>query len=973
MDDGLTLNIDIQGDEVNHKPHLDWRERKKQARERQAQKRQRYSKSQSSRPGFPPAAAPAAGGQHHQQQQQQQEQQQQQQPQQPKQAPLQQHRQQQNPQSSKAAAAKPGSKRPADTLHGYGAVLAQEAVQKQPKAASTTAADGRPKKRPNIAETAAAASAAAEAMTADEQADIMALVQLNMSVEQQLEQEQRQQQQQQQQRAGKKGSKKAAAVEQAIPGVVEFGDAPDEPEARDMLAAAGKRAHGKQQHGTNPNSSSSGSRKDKPASKQQKQQQQDAKQAKPKQQLAQHKVGEMAHAGPDVPAEQRQQLFGYAAAAADGGGGGDGSWAGLGLSEVLAEHLVALNFQEPTQVQQRALPVLLAGRDALVRSPTGSGKTLAYLAPLLHSLQARQPRISRAEGTHALILVPTRELAVQVSDVLTALVRRFCWLVAGMLIGGEHRGHEKARLRKGVSLLVATPGRLLDHLTNTSSFKTDRLSWLVLDEADRLLDLGFEAKLKEIVQALAQRAAAAVDNSFAPAAGEGQLQCQTVLLSATLHPGLAGLASLSMRDPVGVGFDAKQVDGQLQLQEDAEAGGAAGAAAAAAAAAPGQGKFELPQQLQQRYVEVPAKARLVALIGVLRSRLRRSSEAKLVVFFSNCDSVDFHHALLQQPQHGGSSEQDGYDTAAAAGGEAAGGEAGELLLGGCPLLKLHGDMKQPERTSSLVTFSKAKSCVLLCTDVAARGLDFPAVSTIIQYDPSGDPAEYVHRVGRTARMGQQGEALLFLLPSEMPYVQLLLQQGMKLTQEQLAGLLQCLPALVGRGGPSLAVQQMVRKMRKGAAAAGGMASTTGSSKDGSSRGSAQGSAAAAAVGFDGLEGVPGVKPEQAAAALLLQRQLVAVVSRDAELTRMATSAFRSFVRAYTTHPSAMKHVFYVKGLHLGHLAASFGLREAPSKIGAAGSAAERKKRKLEGKHAATKREKQAWHKHAKAAAAMGRG
>lgn len=182
--------------------------------------------------------------------------------------------------------------------------------------------------------------------------------------------------------------------------------------------------------------------------------------------------------------------------------------------------------------------------------------------------------------------------------------------------------------------------------------------------------------------------------------------------------------------------------------------------------------------------------------------------------------------------------------------------------------------------------------MLLCTDVAARGLDFPAVSTIIQYDPSGDPAEYVHRVGRTARMGQQGEALLFLLPSEMPYVQLLLQQGMKLTQEQLAGLLQCLPALVGRGGPSLAVQQMVRKMRKGAAA-GGMASTTGSSKDGSSRGSGQGPAAAAAAeGFDGLEGVPGVKPEQAAAALLLQRQLVAVVSRDAELTRMATSAFR---------------------------------------------------------------------------------
>jgi superfamily II DNA/RNA helicase len=185
---------------------------------------------------------------------------------------------------------------------------------------------------------------------------------------------------------------------------------------------------------------------------------------------------------------------------------------------------------------------------------------------------------------------------------------------------------------------------------------------------------------------------------------------------------------------------------------------------------------------------------------------------------------------------------------------------------------------------------QAKSCVLLCTDVAARGLDFPAVSTIIQYDPSGDPAEYVHRVGRTARMGQQGEALLFLLPSEMPYVQLLQQQGVKLGQEQLGMLLQCLPALVGKVGPSAAVQQMARKMRKGSGA--GMGSVTSSgSRDGSSRGSS-GGAAAAAGGFDGLESVPSVKPEQAAAALLLQRQLVAVVSRDVDLGRMATSAFR---------------------------------------------------------------------------------
>lgn len=173
-----------------------------------------------------------------------------------------------------------------------------------------------------------------------------------------------------------------------------------------------------------------------------------------------------------------------------------------------------------------------------------------------------------------------------------------------------------------------------------------------------------------------------------------------------------------------------------------------------------------------------------------------------------------------------------------------------------------------------LTAMQAKSCVLLCTDVAARGLDFPAVSTIIQYDPAGDPAEYVHRVGRTARMGQQGEALLFLLPSELPYVQLLQQHGVSVSQQELTSLLQCLPGLVGNQGPSMAVQQMAKKIRKGSSSGAG----AGSSKGG--------------LGFDGLEGLEGLKPEQAAAAVLLQRQLVAVVSKDPELSRMATSAFR---------------------------------------------------------------------------------
>lgn len=180
--------------------------------------------------------------------------------------------------------------------------------------------------------------------------------------------------------------------------------------------------------------------------------------------------------------------------------------------------------------------------------------------------------------------------------------------------------------------------------------------------------------------------------------------------------------------------------------------------------------------------------------------------------------------------------------------------------------------------------------MLLCTDVAARGLDFPAVSTIIQYDPAGDPAEYVHRVGRTARMGQQGEALLFLLPSEMPYVQLLQQSGVQLSQQIAGDLLQCLPGLVGSDGLSVSVMQLAHKLRRG--------STTRITEQHKGDKAEAGKQAAIAAdgkgtqrGYDD-EGLQGAKPEQVAAAVLLQRQLIQRVSGDVELSKLALNAFR---------------------------------------------------------------------------------
>lgn len=308
--------------------------------------------------------------------------------------------------------------------------------------------------------------------------------------------------------------------------------------------------------------------------------------------------------------------------------------------------------------------------------------------------------------------------------------------------------------------------------------------------------------------------------------------------------------------------------------------------------------------------------------GLLRSRLRRAVATKVVVFFSNCDSVDFHHALLPRllPSANGANS-------------AAEGPPEGLLGDDVAVLRLHGDMAQPERTSSLLTFTKvngcvclvvtrrlpqvvhshhtalacppqhttlncvcsptpppappsplspwlmrvqATRCVLLCTDVAARGLDFPAVSCILQYDPPGEAAEYVHRVGRTARMGQAGEALLLLLPSEKAYAGLLEAAGAPLQPARLGDALRCLPGAAdggssAGGGSEAAVAQLARKLRR-ARAAGGDPASAGSDEQ--------------------QQGLAEATPEQAAAALMLQRRLVGWVSGDEHLTKLATSAFR---------------------------------------------------------------------------------
>ena len=368
-----------------------------------------------------------------------------------------------------------------------------------------------------------------------------------------------------------------------------------------------------------------------------------------------------------------------------------------------------MNFQKLTKVQAEALPVLLSGHDALITSETGSGKTLAYAIPVVESLQATSPPISRGDGPLALVFAPTRELALQSYDVFKSLTQPVIRIVPTCIIGGQKKKSEKARIRRGANIIISTPGRFNDHLDNTACLDLQNVRWLIFDEADRLLDMGFQHQINRILSAVREKS---------------DFTQQVVLLSATLTPGVEKLVELSLNKPVRIeiksekkGTDFMFVDRYTGLKIE---------------------KVSLPNTLVQHVVLVPSKIRLITLLAFINYHCAQRKE-KVLVFLSCRDSVVFHHNVLKR-------------------GEFTDYNPHEALIS---IFQLHGGMNQHERTETMQKFKKANSCVVFCTDVAARGLDIPSVDWVIQYDSPGSPINYIHRVGRTARAGKQGNLLSY--------------------------------------------------------------------------------------------------------------------------------------------------------------------------------------------------------------------
>ncbi|VDK38112.1 unnamed protein product [Taenia asiatica] len=515
------------------------------------------------------------------------------------------------------------------------------------------------------------------------------------------------------------------------------------------------------------------------------------------------------------------------------------SWGSFGSQSNLHPHLISIiqknfHFERPTSIQVSAMKHLLDGRDALIKAQTGSGKTVAYALPMIHNLIEAEPLISRSDGPKALVILPTRELATQTGLVMTQLCRACVRIVPGCLIGGAKRKGEKASLRKGLNIIVSTPRRLLDHLGKTAALSLKGLRWLVIDEADRLVELGFERDVRRIIERVTR---------------ETSRECpvQTVLLSATLTPGVETLAGLALKNPVKceVADDANNYS--KETTEDRPV-------------AP----FSVPSGLRHFLLVVPCKQRLVALVAFLLLKAKYNKRSgKLIVFFATQDCVDFHYRLFSETLCNDSDNAEG----------------AEFKASDLHLYRLHGSMDHKERQAVFQEFSSCPNGILLTTDVASRGLDLAGVAWVVQYHVSGSPIDYVHRVGRTARAGGRGRALLLLQPEEESYTRMLTATvGLQLQRLNLADVLQ-----------TALYHLRHTKARRGVSTV-----------------------------------------EEAAASM--GRYFMSTVDENSELLALAERAYLSFLRAYASFSGPMRDHFVFKRLHLGHVARAFCLRDAPSDI-----------------------------------------
>jgi ATP-dependent RNA helicase RhlE len=350
------------------------------------------------------------------------------------------------------------------------------------------------------------------------------------------------------------------------------------------------------------------------------------------------------------------------------------SFRSFGLSpEALAE-IHELGYAHATPIQALAIPPALRGHDVVGRAPTGTGKTLAFTLPILERLKSAPP--ASRQGCRVIVLAPTRELALQIHEVMARFGARV-GISTAVCVGGIPLRNDARALRTKPNVVVATPGRLNDHIEH-GSVDLSRVAIVVLDEADRMLDFGFLPQVNRILRAVPQVR-------------------QTLLFSATIPPDIENLIVRQLREPVRV-----------------EIGVARSAAAGA----------------EQRVIFVRQEHKDDALLGMLREE-----SGTVLVFVATKREAD---ALFRKAKDAG-----------------------------FPVAVLHGDLDQRQRIKALEAFREAHARILIATDVAGRGLDIEGIAHVVNFDVPVRPDDYIHRVGRTARVHATGRATTLVSYDEL--------------------------------------------------------------------------------------------------------------------------------------------------------------------------------------------------------------
>ncbi|HNG46685.1 MAG TPA: DEAD/DEAH box helicase [Agitococcus sp.] len=372
----------------------------------------------------------------------------------------------------------------------------------------------------------------------------------------------------------------------------------------------------------------------------------------------------------------------------------------LGIDSLLVKAVNELNYQQPTPIQQTAIPAILQGRDVVAGAETGSGKTAAFALPLLQRL-SQQAQTSQAKGNQirALILAPTRELAIQIGQAINSYGQYLQpRLKVCTVFGGVSINPQMLSLRGGADIVVATTGRLLDLMAH-NALKCDALAYLVLDEADKMLGLGFSEELTQILKALPKKR-------------------QNLLFSATFPPELQQLIEQLLHQPLEINL-AKQDENLIE---------------------------------QHVYV-VEQERKNAALIHLINSE----NWQQVLVFASAKNTCN--RLVLK------------------------------LAKAGLQAAAFHGDLSQSARNKALEDFKAKKIRVLIATDVAARGIDIQQLPYVVNFELPRSANDYIHRIGRTGRAGQQGYAVALITEEDEDHFRLIEKRMKKrLPREQILGL-----------------------------------------------------------------------------------------------------------------------------------------------------------------------------------------